>query len=114
MGAIILAAISFFLIGMIVAYKIMSYKKTSEKIGIMLEKVDRLWKKDNPNQKPGELYYPNIEFKTECEIIDELINPNNVPVMDVGSVTQGNAQIIGWLIDKIKADPMKWYNNYTI
>lgn len=109
-GAIILLCISFFIIGLIVASKISSRAKAKRIMEDALTRCETLWNKDNSEKK----WYPNLEYETGCDIMMALLNPESHPVMDTGCGTQCNAQIIGWLIDQIKKDPVKWYNNFTL
>ena len=109
-GAIILLCISFFIIGLIVACKISNRAKAKRIMEGALTQCETLWNKDNPEKK----WYPNLEYETGCDIMMTLLNPEMHPVMDTGCGTQCNAQIIGWLIDQIKKDPVKWYNNFTL
>lgn len=84
-------------------------------MGDALRHCEALWNRDNPEEKwIPDLDIDNLEYETGCDIMMTLLNPKMYPVMDTCCETQCNALIIGWLIDQIRKDPVKWYNNFTL
>lgn len=110
-GPIIIFSLVFFIVGIIVALKIIDNKNARKTMDEILNKCEELYRKDYPETHK---WNPAIKYETACDIIMLLCNPHNRPVMDIGNGEQATAQIIGWLLDEIKKDKLKWYKNYTV
>lgn len=110
-GAIILFSVGFFFLGIFGAVELMERRMAKKTMTKILEECEELYKKDYPETHS---WNPAIKYETACDIIMKLCNPHNRPVMDTGSGEQATAQIIGWLLDEIKKNKIKWYKNYTV
>lgn len=110
-GAIILFSVGFFFLGIFGAVALMERRMAKKTMTKILEECEELYKKDYPETHS---WNPAIKYETACDIIMKLCNPHNRPVMDTGNGEQATAQIIGWLLDEIKKDKVKWYKNYTV
>lgn len=110
-GAIILFSVGFFFLGIFGAVALMERRMAKKIMTKILEECEELYKKDYPETHS---WNPAIKYETACDIIMKLCNPHNRPVMDTGNGEQATAQIIGWLLDEIKKDKVKWYKNYTV
>ena len=110
-GAVILFSVGFFFLGIFGAVALMERRMAKKTMTKILEECEELYKKDYPETHK---WNPAIKYGTACDIIMKLCNPHNRPVMDTGNGEQATAQIIGWLLDQIKKNKVKWYNNYTV
>jgi hypothetical protein len=110
-GAVILFSIGFFFLGIFGAVALMERRMAKKTMTKILEECEELYKKDYPETHN---WNPAIKYETACDIIMKLCNPHDRPVMDTGNGEQATAQIIGWLLDEIKKDKVKWYKNYTV
>jgi hypothetical protein len=110
-GAIILFSVGFFFLGIFGAVALMERRMAKKTMTKILEECEELYKKDYPETHS---WNPAIKYETACDIIMKLCNPHDRPVMDTGNGEQATAQIIGWLLDEIKKDKVKWYKNYTV
>ena len=111
MGAIILFSFVFFVLGVVVATKIVERKKIIKTMDEVINACEGLYNKDYPETHK---WLPAIKYSTACDIVMKLCNPHDRPVMDTGNGEQATAQIIAWLLDEIKKDKVKWYKNYTL
>ena len=109
--AVILFSIGFFFLGIFGAVALMERRMARKTMTKILEECEELYKKDYPETHS---WQPTIKYETACDIIMKLCNPHNRPVMDTGNGEQATAQIIGWLLDEIKKNKIKWYKNYTV
>ena len=110
-GAVILFSIGFFFLGIFGAVALMERRMAKKTMTKILEECEELYKKDYSETHN---WNPAIKYETACDIIMKLCNPHDRPVMDTGNGEQATAQIIGWLLDEIKKDKVKWYKNYTV
>lgn len=110
-GAVILFSIGFFFLGIFGAVALMERRMAKKTMTKILEECEELYKKDYPETHR---WQPAIKYETACDIIMKLCNPHDRPVMDTGNGEQATAQIIGWLLDEIKKNKIKWYKNYTV
>ena len=110
-GAVILFSIGFFFLGIFGAVALMERRMAKKTMTKILEECEELYKKDYPETHS---WQPAIKYETACDIIMKLCNPHNRPVMDTGNGEQAAAQIIGWLLDEIRKNKIKWYKNYTV
>ena len=110
-GAVILFSIGFFFLGIFGAVALMERRMAKKTMTKILEECEELYKKDYPETHS---WNPAIKYETACDIIMKLCNPHDRPVMDTGNGEQATAQIIGWLLDEIKKNKIKWYKNYTV
>ena len=69
------------------------------------------WESDNPNKSN---IYPHISNDTVACIMEQLLNPFCVPVIDTGSMANVNAVQIGYLLVNIKENPVLWYKMFAI
>lgn len=109
--AVILFSVGFFFLGIYGAVMFMERRTAKKTMSKILEECEELYKKDYPETHN---WFPAIKYETACDIVMKLCNPHNRPVMDTGNGEQVTAQIIGWLLDEIKKNKIKWYKNYTV
>ena len=110
-GVVILFSVGFFFLGIYGAVALMERRMAKKTMTKILEECEELYKKDYPETHK---WNPAIKYETACDIIMKLCNPHNRPVMDTSNGEQATAQIIGWLLDEIKKNKIKWYKNYTV
>lgn len=109
--AVILFSVGFFFLGIYGTVMLMECRTAKKTMTKILEECEELYKNDYPETHN---WLPAIKYETACDIVMKLCNPHNRPVMDTGNGEQATAQIIGWLLDEIKKNKIKWYKNYTV